>query len=246
MEKKKLHVTSIDVDLLEKHDTSPSEQIVAANYINKVVRKPWGYEYTIFEDVDFSVWFLCINKKSSTSLHCHPKKNTILVVLEGAIEIENLNNNINVCNGDSVIIEKGVFHKSINKSNSATYLLEIERPNLKGDLVRASDNYGREGEGYETEENFSAAGDILNLAEITELKGYSRHSLPNADIYFYETSVLPSEGLFDIIIPLRAIVTSDVIEDDEIFEPKYKIENMNLNSIIAKYSLIMAIKIKKN
>ena len=44
-------------------------------YDNKVVLKPWGYEYVVFRNKNnLSVTLLNINYNKSTSLHCHPKK----------------------------------------------------------------------------------------------------------------------------------------------------------------------------
>tara|TARA_B100001027_G_scaffold160043_1_gene113007 strand:+ start:46 stop:213 length:168 start_codon:yes stop_codon:yes gene_type:complete len=44
-------------------------------YDDKIVIKPWGYEYVVYrEKNDLSVTLLNINYKEKTSLHCHPKK----------------------------------------------------------------------------------------------------------------------------------------------------------------------------
>ncbi len=44
-------------------------------YDNKVISKPWGYEYVIHRvKKNLSVTYLNINPGKSTSLHCHTKK----------------------------------------------------------------------------------------------------------------------------------------------------------------------------
>ena len=44
-------------------------------YDNRVVFKPWGYEYVVYRSGNnLSVTILNINSNKSTSLHCHPKK----------------------------------------------------------------------------------------------------------------------------------------------------------------------------
>ena len=58
-------------------------------YDNKLVIKPWGYEYTIYRHQNkLSVTFLKINKNHRTSLHCHPKKKTGFIVLDGKAKIQ--------------------------------------------------------------------------------------------------------------------------------------------------------------
>ena len=48
-------------------------------YDDKVVMKPWGYEYVVFRNKNnLSVTLLNINYGKSTSLHCHPKKKVAL------------------------------------------------------------------------------------------------------------------------------------------------------------------------
>lgn len=114
-----------------------------------VVRKPWGYEYPIFESDQVGLWFLCIEPGQSTSLHCHPRKKTGLVVVGGAVEVSFLNDSTTLGPADRVMIRPGLFHRSTAGSESESLLLEIESPRDKEDLVRFADNYGRESMPYE-------------------------------------------------------------------------------------------------
>jgi hypothetical protein len=52
-----------------------------------VVQKPWGYEYLIYETPEVALWLLYIEQGKGTSLHCHPKKTTGLILLEGEAEL---------------------------------------------------------------------------------------------------------------------------------------------------------------
>jgi len=123
------------------------------NYNNNIVKKPWGYEYLVYENNEIGIWFLNINKNQSTSLHCHPKKNTGLIVLDGIGEITCVPSVIptgkKIINGlGKTTLRRGLFHSTKALSDSLL-LLEVETPKDKHDLVRLSDNYGREFKPYE-------------------------------------------------------------------------------------------------
>ena len=61
------------------------------DYSNVVVKKPWGYEYLIYCNDIVAIWILHIQCGAQTSMHCHPNKNTGLIVLNGEIEYINTN-----------------------------------------------------------------------------------------------------------------------------------------------------------
>ena len=50
------------------------------DYSKVVVNKPWGYEYLIYQNEYAAVWILFIKEGFKTSMHCHPKKKTSLMV----------------------------------------------------------------------------------------------------------------------------------------------------------------------
>ena len=53
-------------------------------YDNKVVKKPWGYEYVVYRDKNkLCVTLLSINYNQKTSLHCHPNKKSGFILLKG-------------------------------------------------------------------------------------------------------------------------------------------------------------------
>ena len=65
-------------------------KIKSSDYSAKrIVFKPWGHEYVVYRYKNvLSVTLLNINPKKSTSLHCHPKKKTGFVLLNGKALIQ--------------------------------------------------------------------------------------------------------------------------------------------------------------
>ena len=83
-------------------------------------------------------------------MHCHPQKKTSLIVLEGNVECSSLTETIAMDLGQGLIIDKGSFHRTKAISKNGCFVMEIERPVNKHDLVRLKDSYKRVGKGYET------------------------------------------------------------------------------------------------
>ncbi|MBM3835597.1 MAG: hypothetical protein FJ403_20470 [Verrucomicrobia bacterium] len=146
----------IDATMLAQTKIAPVETADDfCDYSKVVVRKPWGYEYLAFENATSAVWVLYLKPGAETSMHCHPKKKTSLIVLEGKVSCTTLNASFerNACEG--VLIEKGVFHQTKALTPMGAFVMEIETPTNKRDLVRLQDKYGREGKGYEGPEMYS-------------------------------------------------------------------------------------------
>lgn len=120
-----------------------------SNYSNNIVKKPWGYEYLAYENENVGLWFLHILKDQSTSMHCHPKKTTGLVVLDGEVEVSFLADKKHLQSLDKVMIRRGLFHSTKALSEQGALIFEIETPVDKQDLVRLNDQYGREAKPYE-------------------------------------------------------------------------------------------------
>ncbi len=127
-------------------------------YDNKVVIKPWGYEYTIYRHLNkLSVTFLKINNNHRTSLHCHPKKKTGFIVIEGKAKIQlglYKENSEYFTAPSKLMIRTGLFHSIKGVSKNGVSALEFETPMDKKDLVRFKDDYGRRSKPYEGK-NFS-------------------------------------------------------------------------------------------
>ncbi len=125
------------------------QQNQPANYKNKVVIKPWGHEFLIFENENVAIWLLYIKKDHSTSMHSHPMKRTSLVLLSGNALCNTFRYRNFLSAGEAVIIEAAVFHGTKALSLEGIHLLEIEAPPDKLDLVRLEDNYGRRDTSFE-------------------------------------------------------------------------------------------------
>jgi len=120
-----------------------------SNYNTNIVKKPWGYEYLVYQNNDVALWFLYIAPGQSTSMHCHPKKTTGLVLLDGEAEVSFLADRRYLKSLDKVMIRRGLFHSTKAMSDNGAFIFEIETPVNKQDLVRLNDLYGRESKPYE-------------------------------------------------------------------------------------------------
>lgn len=137
------------------------------DYSKVVVKKPWGYEYLIFQNQNVAVWILYLGSGEQSSMHCHPNKKTALVVLEGMVECASLERRIPRNAGEGTMIGKAVFHQTTVTSKNGAFVMEIESSTNKRDLVRLSDAYGRSGEAYETVDKhaFQPNYNYLTLSE---------------------------------------------------------------------------------
>ena len=125
------------------------------DYVNKLVKKPWGEEYLIFQNDLVAIWLLNILPEKNTSLHCHPSKKTGLILLDGKVEIDlGFYEKRILTAPDKIMIRSGLFHSSKAITSKIT-MLEIEIPIDKSDLVRFKDEYGRAEKPYEGSEFIS-------------------------------------------------------------------------------------------
>lgn len=121
---------------------------------DKIVLKPWGYEYLLYATPSVELWYLRIEPDQRTSMHCHPTKKTGLVVLKGRGTISFLNDEVELDSLSKVMIRPGLFHSTQATSPRGLSLLEIETPPDKNDLVRMEDRYGRTNRPYEGAEAY--------------------------------------------------------------------------------------------
>lgn len=131
------------------------------DYSKVIVKKPWGYEYLVFENEFVAIWMLHIVRKRKTSMHSHPKKRTSLILLAGNATCSHLEGSETLNSMDGIVIERGVFHLTEAsselpidpQSENGIWVMEIESPPNKADLVRMKDEYGRSGKAYEGTQN---------------------------------------------------------------------------------------------
>jgi acetolactate synthase-1/2/3 large subunit len=175
-------ISDKDLRILKKKKLNHYKNI---DYSKLVVRKPWGYEYLTYQSKKVAVWILCLKKGQQTSMHAHPKKKTSLIVLDGEVTCSSIKKKIKKKTGDAVIIDRKVFHKTLNQSNNDSIIMEIETPNDKGDLIRFSDKYGRAGKGYEKADKFD-----VNLSNYNFITLKSQDVLYNFTKKYGNTSII--------------------------------------------------------
>ncbi len=129
---------------------------------NIIVKKPWGYEYSVFKD-GISVRILHINKGEETSFHCHMKKDVLIILLKGRAKLFRIGSHTDYMEDVELKpmfvrqIPKSIFHKT--KAIEESVIVEIESTGDVHDLIRGEDKYNRK-QGYEVKE-IIAIDDIL-------------------------------------------------------------------------------------
>ena len=116
------------------------------DYAGQMVVKPWGSEKSVRSTEHFDAWSLSINPGHETSLHCHLRKTTVLMVERGRILLTTLTGTWTLRIGESALIAPCVFHRLSTPLGAE--VTEIEWPPNRNDLVRLEDRYGRQGKGY--------------------------------------------------------------------------------------------------
>jgi len=123
-------------------------------YDKKIVKKPWGFEYTIFRNLNkLAITYVNILPKKQTSLHCHPSKKTGFIILSGKakVQIGIDKSNVKIYGPSSfLMIRSGLFHSLECVTKEPLIALEFETPADKKDLVRFKDLYGRQSKPYES------------------------------------------------------------------------------------------------
>ena len=143
------------------------------SYSNRLVTKPWGYEYIIFKNQKkLALIFLKIFNKKQTSLHCHPNKKTGFIILSGTdkVQIGIYKKNSKIYKSQSILVFRpGLFHSLKCISKKPLIALEIETPFNAKDLIRFSDNYGRQLKPYE---NLKLTKKIFKIYKISKLNKF--------------------------------------------------------------------------
>jgi len=151
---RKIHPTSADFDNLSRLKTDPGEAVSAQDFSAVVVKKPWGYEYLWFQNASVAIWVLHLLPGQATSLHCHIRKRTSLIVADGQVVCSTIGSRYRLGVADAVVLEPCVFHTTQAISDEGACVMEIETPPMKGDLVRMKDSFGRAGQGYEDKSQY--------------------------------------------------------------------------------------------
>lgn len=157
-----------------------TENFEKDTYLNGLIKKPWGCEYRIYADNLYDVWRLHLNPNSKTSMHCHPRKDTMLLCLEGNGVTTFLDGHeIKLSQGETIFIKKGVFH-STKAGTQGLSLIEVENPRNKFDLIRFEDSYGREKQKYETFDS-----DEIFLSDLNSYRNYMLRSVDAKHEFYF-------------------------------------------------------------
>ena len=201
--------------------------------MNYFVPKPWGREYICWESEDCAIWVLEINENKSTSFHCHTKKNTGLVVLEGEVNLKLINSEYNLKALEKINIFRGRFHQSTAVGGAAV-MIEVEAPVNKKDLIRWEDSNGRKNSLYENEKiNFENTENVIKLGnKEVYLKNQTYKNL-NLDIYNPE-----EYNQSDKKHSLYILLAGAIVENNEsIVIPGDAMSNEVLIKILARFTL---------
>jgi quercetin dioxygenase-like cupin family protein len=163
---------SADFENLSRFRTEQSAEANSFDFSRVVVNKPWGYEYLWFQNSSVAVWMLHIAEGQSTSMHCHARKRTSLIVLQGEVECSTFENRYVRGPGDAVVLEPCVFHAT--RAKKPSFVMEVETPPLKGDLLRYRDDFGRAGHGYEAAKQYSTDFSQYNYCPLMIEEGKSK------------------------------------------------------------------------
>ena len=223
--RKKIGISELDINNLKK--------IKLGNYTRKnnffnfskvIVKKPWGFEFLLYQNRKLAIWILHLRKNHKTSFHCHFNKKTLLFVLKGSISFKTLEFSKKYKEGGFIEIDKKVFHQSKSISKLGSIVLELESPVNKNDLVRLYDDYGRTGIGYE-----SRYKKIKNINKLKNDLIYKKIfiSKPNKNN-------IKNRNFFSYLIILRGGLS--------LSNKKYKMGNIITNGSINKHKNIKILK----
>jgi mannose-6-phosphate isomerase-like protein (cupin superfamily) len=104
-------------------------------YLDRLIHKPWGSEFRVYEDDLADVWCLYLHAGHRTSLHCHPHKRTALLCLEGTGTVSTHGGARYAFGaGDVLHIQPGAYHRAAAPSATGRYRFRLE----SGRQVRTS------------------------------------------------------------------------------------------------------------
>lgn len=232
----KVYPSLNDFENLSRLKVESSDFANNFDYRNIVVNKPWGYEYLWFQNESVAIWFLRLTPGQSTSLHCHAKKRTSLIVLDGAVQCSTIDDKYRLNTLEAVVLEPCVFHSSMAVADEGAFIMEIETPPMKGDLVRMHDAYGRQGTGYEKTNEYSKDFSKYEFHPF-EQKDYKSWKFRNLEISFTEKQ--PSDSMDTVmIVPIsnsikmkskkvidigEAVpIDKDTFQNEQIITPNYQ------------------------
>ncbi|TDC72163.1 cupin domain-containing protein [Streptomyces hainanensis] len=201
-------------EVVRKGSRVGNESLESDDHLNQVIPKPWGMEYRIYVDDFIDVWNLRIDAGQSTSMHVHPRKLTYLLCLAGDGVTETLTDRHPVSTGTILRIGGGAFHTTRSLGPGPLWLVEVETPRNKLDLIRLRDDYRRENTAYETEHEVAPDLPARPVSYLPQAR--LRERSPNgefgfsiragADIFYRRRET----DLFHIPLGITGVVTGEI------------------------------------
>ena len=155
-------------------------------YCNRVVYKPWGYEHVVYSDSNrLAITLVRINYGHKTSLHCHPRKKTGFIILDGKALVQigiYKKNSKRFGSLSRLVFRPGLFHSIKAISKNGVHALEFETPFKKHDLVRFQDDYGRQAKHYEGKKFTKSIGSNFIKFKKPKLGKKQKYNFNNLDI----------------------------------------------------------------
>lgn len=141
-----------EIDICNKNKCNKNSTNI--NYLNKKFSKPWGYEYLTYQTEKIGIWILHINQNQKTSLHCHFKKDSMLIALSGSFRIDTYSGYHILNENENMYFPATAFHGIMSYSEIGVILeIEIYSNEItysdKNDLLRIRDVYNRDKNTYE-------------------------------------------------------------------------------------------------
>lgn len=209
------------------------------DYQNVIVRKPWGYEYLMYQNEHVGVWFLSIRQGGRTSLHCHPNKKTGLILLNGEAKVSFLNDSKQFKALSKLNIGKGIFHSTAAVSEGGVSVIEVETPREKENLVRLDDEYDRDQVAYEGPEAMIPMNETcVRLDPPTEGREF-QYSLADSSLRvmkFMAASGLRDRPAEEIIAVLEGGLVSS--SGDPVLSPGDVLSGDTLDRLAQKFSMV--------
>ena len=197
--------------ICNKYYNKKRENSKFIDYIGKINDKPWGKEYLAFQNKNIGIWILIVNKDQETSLHCHFKKDTILMQISGSFKINLFNTYLQLGIFEAVYVPRDTFH-GIHSYIDNSVLMEIEiytediQYTDKNDLLRIKDIYNRDKDKYETSVNERIPFENESML----FKAPNKYNIDNTKIEIIKVNNLDTiKNDFEKIILLEGCLFSD-------------------------------------
>ena len=228
--------TKHELELTEQNIKIEESVHTKDSYSKCVCIKPWGYEFMPYENKKIAMWCLTVNKHHSTSLHCHFKKNTLLIVLSGCAKIGFIDGTFKALSTlQSLFIPKKKFH-SISSFSEKSTLLEIEIFSNqldfsdKNDLLRINDQYNRKPIGYQSSVNIVKENlESYNYFELTTETSVCVNGV-TLELQKYNSCPIIKKNLYTILIQGNIFDENTLLKEGSILQ--HDRNYINLESIL--------------